>query len=271
MREKGARDPLTRTNESVAKPRGKNTDEKPTGCASQLLNLYQFCRRRKKEKNRTFHKCRNPFRRSPFDSKRILITVTILVEKNGVRRIVYLDPLRTTWSIRRSSKKKIASNSRIPRRFSNGNEWRERREGDKSIRIIPREKCYVNKNRLSFRFEFRSRTEAEWNSSALKFQIGREQTDRESVLANSILSFLSLSFSIDGFRLLEHGFSIRTANSSLLRLSSVWGRRVTRLVESGRSYVYFARNYRVFIFARIPAFNRRTRLFFSSSPFPSRG
>lgn len=276
MREKEARDPLTRTNESVAKPREKNNRWKTNRLPARL---HRFCRRKEKEKSLASPlapsrsvEIRNSSR---FDSKRVLITiiVTILVEKmssvdcgearaskcfrlrSGIKFGLFQSSSTFSFLLVDRQKKKCIEFD-LPRKFPETNEG----SGDKSIRIDG----YLARSVMSIRIDClfdlnfdleqkRNEIRPLWNSKS-----DGNRRDRESILANSILSLfsfsLSFSLSLDGFRLPEHTKSRDVVPSSVIERL-----RTLRLVKSGRSCVYFERNHRVFIFVRIC--RRRTTLF----------
>lgn len=158
------------------------------------------------------------------------------------------------WS---SKKKKKCVEFDLPRKFPETNEG----SGDKSIRIDG----YLARSVMSIRIDClfdlnfdleqkRNEIRPLWNSKS-----DGNRRDRESILANSILSLfssfsLSFSLSLDGFRLPEH-----TKPRDVVPSSVIERLRTLRLVKSGRSCVYFERNHRVFIFVRIC--RRRTTLF----------
>lgn len=161
------------------------------------------------------------------------------------------------FSSRWSSKKKKCVEFDLPRKFPETNEG----SGDKSIRIDG----YLARSVMSIRIDClfdlnfdleqkRNEIRPLWNSKS-----DGNRRDRESILANSILSLfssfsLSFSLSLDGFRLPEH-----TKPRDVVPSSVIERLRTLRLVKSGRSCVYFERNHRVFIFPRIC--RRRTTLF----------
>lgn len=144
----------------------------------------------------------------------------------------------------------------MPRKFPETNEG----SGDKSIRIDG----YLARSVMSIRIDClfdlnfdleqkRNEIRPLWNSKS-----DGNRRDRESILANSILSFLlilSLFFSLTRwFSVAEHTKPRDVVSSSVIERL-----RTLRLVKSGRSCVYFERNHRVFIFVRIC--RRRTTLF----------
>lgn len=257
MREKEARDPLTRTNESVAKPREKNNRWKTNRLPARL---HRFCRRKEKEKSLAFPlapsrsvEIRNSSR---FDSKRVLITiiVTILVEKmssvdcgearaskcfrlrSGIKFGLFQSSSTFSFLLVDRQKKKKCVEFDLPRKFPETNEG----SGDKSIRIDG----YLARSVMSIRIDClfdlnfdleqkRNEIRPLWNSKS-----DGNRRDRESILANSILSLfssfsLSFSLSLDGFRLRS---TRSLAMSSLLRLSSDWG-RYGSLSRDGRAFI----------------------------------
>lgn len=100
--------------------------------------------------------------------------------------------------------------------------------------------------------------------SALKFQIGREQTGQR-IHPCEFHPLFSLSRSISLFFPLGRWFSVAGAHEASRSLPFLGYRAseddTLRLVKLGRSCVYFERNHRVFIFARIYTYRRRTTLF----------
>lgn len=124
----------------------------------------------------------------------------------------------------------------MPRKFPETNEG----SGDKSIRIDG----YLARSVMSIRIDClfdlnfdleqkRNEIRPLWNSKS-----DGNRRDRESILANSILSLfssfsLSFSLSLDGFRLRS---TRSLAMSSLLRLSSDWG-RYGSLSRDGRAFI----------------------------------
>lgn len=151
----------------------------------------------------------------------------------------------------------------MPRKFPETNEG----SGDKSIRIDG----YLARSVMSIRIDClfdlnfdleqkRNEIRPLWNSKS-----DGNRRDRESILANSILSLfssfsLSFSLSLDGFRLRS---TRSLAMSSLLRLSSDWG-RYGSLSRDGRAFIL--KSSCVYFSSNMPASND---IVFVSSPFPS--
>lgn len=255
MREKEARDPLTRTNESVAKPREKNNRWKTNRLPARL---HRFCRRRRrKEKEKSLASSRSVEIRnsSRFEASfnhdnsydpggenvigRLWRSTSEQMFPstfgNKVRFISILFDIffSSRWS---SKKKKKCVEFDLPRKFPETNEG----SGDKSIRIDG----YLARSVMSIRIDClfdlnfdleqkRNEIRPLWNSKS-----DGNRRDRESILANSILSLfssfsLSFSLSLDGFRLRS---TRSLAMSSLLRLSSDWG-RYGSLSRDGRAFI----------------------------------